>query len=370
SVASNTTWYSPSSLPYTYQDIVHTNFTGNHWDIYSGGDGNNDGIGDSPMTVISSQQDLYPLTDNETAYCTIDCPDVTPPDGIGSVVNITWLSESITWEWDDPPDPDLSHVSVYLNDTFVENISAGVRAFTASGLHPGTLYTFQSFTVDTSSNRNLSWVNHSSRTAPDITPPSTVTNLTALLPLVDSIIWTWDDPFDGDLHHLDVYLNGTFIDSILPGVGTIETGHLVPSTSYTLSILTIDADGNQNMTWTNLTASTAPVPETTVTVTTTPTPTGTTPFPTTSLPQSNPRRGNSRFIPPPEPTVPEMPADTLPEVKVTDNMSIGPTSHNTENVPVLPSSAGRASPPGIPYPVAGLLVAAGIAGYVLYRKRI
>jgi len=47
-------------ITYTYDSKTYTNYLGNYWDDYSGTDSDRDGIGDSPYT-INSYEDNYPL---------------------------------------------------------------------------------------------------------------------------------------------------------------------------------------------------------------------------------------------------------------------------------------------------------------------
>ncbi len=106
--------------------------------------------------------------------------DIEPPASIdnlsASEIGTTWLN----FTWTNPPDPDFSNVILYLNGTFITNISAPQNFYNVTGLSPDTEYEFGTHTVDTSGNINSTWVNHTARTAPlsDTLPPS-VTNATA-----------------------------------------------------------------------------------------------------------------------------------------------------------------------------------------------
>jgi len=97
---------------------------------------------------------------NQTAT-TNALPDTTPP---GSITNLgsTTQQTSITWNWNNPVDPDFATVRVYFDGVYVENVATGTKTFTA--LAPSTQHEIGTQTVDTSGNVNATWVNQTATT--------------------------------------------------------------------------------------------------------------------------------------------------------------------------------------------------------------
>jgi parallel beta-helix repeat protein len=56
------TWHSPEEITYTYNGNTYTSYLGNYWSDYTGGDADEDGIGDTPYP-IDSDADNYPLVE-------------------------------------------------------------------------------------------------------------------------------------------------------------------------------------------------------------------------------------------------------------------------------------------------------------------
>jgi hypothetical protein len=101
-------------------------------------------------------------------------PDNTPPQ---SITNLSLQSAGPTWlnfTWLNPPDPDFSHVMLYLNGTFITNVSSPRNYYNVTGLVPDTFYELGTHTVDTSGNINQTWRNATASTLPlsDAIPPS------------------------------------------------------------------------------------------------------------------------------------------------------------------------------------------------------
>ncbi|MCX9012678.1 MAG: S8 family serine peptidase [Candidatus Methanoperedens sp.] len=183
--------------------------------------------------------------------------DIKPPASVTNLKNTTYTSTYINWTWTDPADPDLSYVKVYLDGIFKTNVTKGVKYYLASNLIQNTSHTIATRTVDTSGNMNSTWVNHTARTAVDVTPPASVTNLKNITYNANSINWTWNDPADSDLSGIRIYLNGVFKINVSKGVKYYLASNLNQNTTYTIATRTVDLSGNINSTWVNHTAKTA-----------------------------------------------------------------------------------------------------------------
>jgi M6 family metalloprotease-like protein len=83
-----------------------------------------------------------------------------------SIINLafeagaTWLN----FTWLNPPDPDFSHVLLFLNGAFLTNVTAPQNYYNFTGLSPDTEYELGTHTVDTSGNINQTWVNATAKT--------------------------------------------------------------------------------------------------------------------------------------------------------------------------------------------------------------
>ncbi len=105
--------------------------------------------------------------------------DITPPDSVNFLKNISYGHKYINWTWIDPSNGDFSKVMVYLDGVYKNDVLKGVQYYNAT-VTPGT-HMIGIRTVDTSGNINTSMVSHAAST---------------ILPLVGFII------------------NGTVIDSV------------------------------------------------------------------------------------------------------------------------------------------------------------
>lgn len=102
--------------------------------------------------------------------------DTIPPASIGNLTNITSAQNYINWTWTNPHDSDFSHVMIYLNGSFITNISAPQNYSNVTGLLADTSYELGTHTVDISGNINRTWINSTARTTLAGLVPIQVTN--------------------------------------------------------------------------------------------------------------------------------------------------------------------------------------------------
>ncbi len=220
---------------------------------------------------------------------------------------------------------------------------------------------------------------------PDITPAGPVTNLTGTALGPYTLRWTWQDPLDADLHHLSVYLNGTHLENLSPGIEEITLETLLPATAYTLGVVTVDISGNANPEPVEYTGTTDPLPDPsptpedtvtpvpsetetpTVTMTIEETPTAPGVSPTTLPARSGTGRRNTRYIPPP-PSAGDSPS---PSPTPTTEVPLTTERKSISTVPLsTPPKPGSPWPADIP--TSALLtpfVLAGILGYLFLWRR-
>jgi len=105
-------WNSPEEITYTYNGTIYTSYLGNYWSDYVGNDANGDGIGDTPYS-IDSDNDNYPLVEPFENYEVVPAPypvitsplEITPKDiyyvGDDLIANFTITNrgtESVTFD--------------------------------------------------------------------------------------------------------------------------------------------------------------------------------------------------------------------------------------------------------------------------------
>ena len=99
-------------------------------------------------TYIPSLESVSDLNETDTGY--------------------TWIN----WSWTNPTASNLNHNMVYLNGSFVDNVTS--EYINITGLSEDTIYELGILTVDTSGNINMTWVNDTARTDVQASTPSVV----------------------------------------------------------------------------------------------------------------------------------------------------------------------------------------------------
>lgn len=136
---------------------------------------------------------------------------------------------------------------------------ASSHSVNLTGLQPDTAYYF----IVNSSRQGGASINSSEYifvTEPltDTTPPASITGIAAATaPLY--INWTWTDPADADLDHVEVYIDGALKSNVTRGEQYYNASYFRPNSTHEISTRTVDTSGNVNSTWVNLTAVTSSV---------------------------------------------------------------------------------------------------------------
>ncbi|VVB97306.1 Periplasmic copper-binding protein (NosD) [uncultured archaeon] len=124
-------------------------------------------LANTQHTIATRTVDIYGNVNttwmNNTARTAADS---IPPANVSGLKNVSYAKVYIKWTWVDPPDKDFSKVMVYLDGIFKKNVSKGIKNYNATGLLAGTQHTIATRTVDVNGNLNMTWTNHTARTAP------------------------------------------------------------------------------------------------------------------------------------------------------------------------------------------------------------
>lgn len=96
-------------------------------------------------------------------YALTTLPD-DPPESVTDLHATTVNGAEITWAWTDPETLGFSHVMVYLDGVFQENVTAGTVTWTAEGLSPSNAYAIGTKTVGVKGAINATLVSHTATT--------------------------------------------------------------------------------------------------------------------------------------------------------------------------------------------------------------
>jgi PKD repeat protein len=180
---------------------------------------------------------------NFTTLVTV-IPDTTAPGPVTGLGETAVGSDWINWAWTNPADLDFNHVELWLNGSFVANTSAS--SYNVTGLAASTTYQIEVVTVDAVGNRNAPGATDLATTVAgaDLTPPAPVTGLGETAVGSDWINWAWTNPADLDFNHVELWLNGTNVANT--SASSYNVTGLAASTTYQLTVITVDNVGNRN----------------------------------------------------------------------------------------------------------------------------
>lgn len=89
-------------------------------------------------------------------------------------------------------------------------------------------------------------------TTDDTTPPASITGLGNSTDC-QNVTWSWTNPDDADFSYDSIYKDGSFLKN---ATETSEVWETFANVTSTISIRTVDTNGNENTTWVNMTAHT------------------------------------------------------------------------------------------------------------------
>ncbi len=177
--------------------------------------------------------------DNTTANTTIY--DTTPPASISNIA-ATSAPLYINWTWVDPPEPDFDHVAVYIDGTFMRNMTRGMQFYNASYFMPNSTHIISTRTVDTYGNVNTTWVNNTATTPPDYTYVSGFQNdtgtvsgfINALNASDGGASATFTEANVSGTYHLNITTNTTDIPDA--GIHKLQLMYNASNDNFTLQI--------------------------------------------------------------------------------------------------------------------------------------
>lgn len=210
------------------------------------------------QTALSAQEvaDLYAAQSADPGETDLTAPD--SPIGLEGTVSFTTVT--LTWLPSTDGESGISGYNVFQDGALISTTQATTA--TIAGLTPLTTYTFGVSAIDYAGNESLpsflTLVSGMDET-PDITPPSTPTNL-AVSAGANSAVFSWDASTDDTaVKGYVTFVDGAYADSLDAATLSIFIGGLEPSTLYTFEVYAYDFAGNVSETAFVVASTTEPI---------------------------------------------------------------------------------------------------------------
>jgi subtilisin family serine protease/chitodextrinase len=196
-------------------------------------------------------------------------PDNTPPSAPANLTSPSKTDTSVILSWTASTDNvGVAGYDIYKNNTKVDSTTTAT-SYTATGLTGSVTYSFYIKAKDVAGNTSLASntisVTTNETQAPDTTPPTAPTNLTAPSKTSTSIAISWTASTDNiGVAGYDIYKNSTKVDSTTTATSYTATG-LLADTTYTFYVKAKDLAGNVSSASNTLSVitNTSPVSDTT-----------------------------------------------------------------------------------------------------------
>lgn len=202
----------------------------------------------SPVTSYNYTVKAYDAANNNSApSATLPATtayDTTDPAVPSNLHSTTQTDTSVTLTWDTATDNvAVSGYDVYRGSTLITTTSG--TTYTDSGLGVNTGYTYRVRTVDTSGNYSAQTAPLTISTLPDTTLPTAPSSVASTGQTTTSIDLNWSSGTDDvSVASYNIYRNGQKITNIA-GLTYTNSG-LHYHTTYTYTITTVDASGNES----------------------------------------------------------------------------------------------------------------------------
>lgn len=162
----------------------------------------------------------------------------------------TVTDKSFSMTWNPPKDnPNFIQTNIYKNGTKIANVAKEIDVWKDDDVLPNTSYTYKLTAVydDGFETSGVNITDTTSNEQPDPTkiPPSNVRDLSVSNITDTSLELGWVNPDDDDLDKINIYKNGTLLESI-PVNSTYKVLGLTPNTSYAFSVSLVDKEGNES----------------------------------------------------------------------------------------------------------------------------
>jgi chitodextrinase len=205
------------------------------------------------LTGASGPQDArFSITKSLTWYAAVAvfkpalaAPDTTPPT-VPTGLTGTSATGSVNLSWNASTDNvGVTGYTVYRNGTILATVGGTTLAYTDTSVASATTYTYTVDAFDAAGNHSAQ-SSPVSITAPDWTPPSTPTGLSANNG-AGTVVLSWNASTDNvGVTGYTVYRNGTTLATVAGSVLSYTDATVSPATIYSYTVDAFDAAGNHS----------------------------------------------------------------------------------------------------------------------------
>ena len=201
---------------------------------------------------------------NTLSVTTLTPPDVTPPSVPAGLTASAIGAEGFVVSWQSSTDNvAVTGYNVFLNGIKTANSPVAATTNTFAGLAPNTGYSVTVSALDAAGNESAqsNTLSVTTLTPPDVTPPSVPAGLTASSITLTGFVLNWQPSTDNvGVTGYNVFQNGIKINGTpVTGTSFTLTG-LAAGTTYSMTVVAIDAAGNMSVSSNPLAVTTQTVP--------------------------------------------------------------------------------------------------------------